>query len=99
MNIAANDRISEAPQFTYQFVPFSTNSGGEQPASRLSPDQLDAFLNAASENARSAHFFTAPPEPPAERSEEHTSELQSQSNIVCRFLLEKKNEFYDAMLI
>src|SRR2546430_8748106 len=27
----------------------------------------------------------------AERSEEHTSELQSQSNLVCRLLLEKKN--------
>src|SRR2546430_11001475 len=26
------------------------------------------------------------------RSEEHTSELQSQSNIVCRLLLEKKTE-------
>src|SRR2546427_3802582 len=25
------------------------------------------------------------------RSEEHTSELQSQSNVVCRLLLEKKN--------
>src|SRR3989475_8880386 len=28
----------------------------------------------------------------AERSEEHTSELQSQSNLVCRLLLEKKND-------
>src|SRR2546427_1876615 len=28
---------------------------------------------------------------PAFRSEEHTSELQSQSNLVCRLLLEKKN--------
>src|SRR2546430_13548175 len=27
------------------------------------------------------------------RSEEHTSELQSQSNIVCRLLLEKKKNF------
>src|SRR5438270_13311244 len=27
----------------------------------------------------------------ATRSEEHTSELQSQSNLVCRLLLEKKN--------
>src|SRR2546427_8092114 len=27
-----------------------------------------------------------------ERSEEHTSELQSQSNLVCRLLLEKKKE-------
>src|SRR2546427_7711660 len=28
------------------------------------------------------------------RSEEHTSELQSQSNIVCRLLLEKKKKIY-----
>src|SRR2546430_9782967 len=27
------------------------------------------------------------------RSEEHTSELQSQSNLVCRLLLEKKNNY------
>src|SRR2546427_9353578 len=27
---------------------------------------------------------------PSDRSEEHTSELQSQSNLVCRLLLEKK---------
>src|SRR2546430_3549959 len=27
---------------------------------------------------------------PSSRSEEHTSELQSQSNLVCRLLLEKK---------
>src|SRR6266853_3836819 len=36
---------------------------------------------------------------PRSRSEEHTSELQSQSNLVCRLLLEKKkktnlNNFY-----
>src|SRR2546430_12128906 len=30
------------------------------------------------------------PIPSAWRSEEHTSELQSQSNLVCRLLLEKK---------
>src|SRR3989475_885120 len=29
---------------------------------------------------------------PHPRSEEHTSELQSQSNLVCRLLLEKKNQ-------
>src|SRR5688572_31830632 len=29
---------------------------------------------------------------PCERSEEHTSELQSQSNLVCRLLLEKKKK-------
>src|SRR5688572_32233875 len=30
--------------------------------------------------------------PPTIRSEEHTSELQSQSNLVCRLLLEKKKK-------
>src|SRR2546427_8670016 len=30
--------------------------------------------------------------PGNERSEEHTSELQSQSNLVCRLLLEKKKQ-------
>src|SRR2546430_11515777 len=29
------------------------------------------------------------------RSEEHTSELQSQSNLVCRLLLEKKKDKYN----
>src|SRR5688572_31079335 len=29
---------------------------------------------------------------PPQRSEEHTSELQSQSNLVCRLLLEKKKK-------
>src|SRR2546427_8458424 len=34
------------------------------------------------------------------RSEEHTSELQSQSNLVCRLLLEKKkNEAHRAILL
>src|SRR5688572_31133346 len=31
-------------------------------------------------------------DPPRRRSEEHTSELQSQSNLVCRLLLEKKKK-------
>src|SRR5437016_8558704 len=33
-----------------------------------------------------------PPEPLQERSEEHTSELQSLTNLVCRLLLEKKKK-------
>src|SRR2546430_3150805 len=35
---------------------------------------------------------------PPPRSEEHTSELQSQSNLVCRLLLEKKNKEESARL-
>src|SRR2546430_11429087 len=33
------------------------------------------------------------------RSEEHTSELQSQSNLVCRLLLEKKKKIYKMYII
>src|SRR2546428_827178 len=34
-----------------------------------------------------------------ERSEEHTSELQSRSDLVCRLLLEKKNLLLPALLV
>src|SRR2546427_9200791 len=33
------------------------------------------------------------------RSEEHTSELQSQSNLVCRLLLEKKNNNFNQVKV
>src|SRR2546427_2182204 len=33
------------------------------------------------------------------RSEEHTSELQSQSNLVCRLLLEKKKKIVYALIV
>src|SRR2546427_8628525 len=46
--------------------------------------------------------LTRPWKPPAmrrfqRRSEEHTSELQSQSNLVCRLLLEKKKNLHSAL--
>ena len=69
MNILVDDRISETGDFTNQFVLFPACSErenqGEKPASRLSHDQLDAFLNAEYDNARSGHFFTPPAEPSA----------------------------------
>src|SRR2546430_3264150 len=48
---------------------------------------------------RRVHRRRQPDEPAAgalaeRRSEEHTSELQSQSNLVCRLLLEKKHKLY-----
>src|SRR2546430_12636030 len=43
--------------------------------------------SAAGIGQRTAHQFGIQP---IARSEEHTSELQSQSNLVCRLLLEKK---------
>src|SRR4051812_49665375 len=41
--------------------------------------------------ARLSRVTRQEPEPFALRSEEHTSELQSHVNLVCRLLLEKKN--------
>src|SRR5205085_10100900 len=41
---------------------------------------------------RAVRRLRAPLAPGAQRSEEHTSELQSQSNLVCRLLLEKKKK-------
>src|SRR2546427_1102879 len=66
-------------------------------ASRVtSPAVLNAGFNPASYsiNAREMPWRTAPacPLSPPPRSEEHTSELQSQSNLVCRLLLEKKKK-------
>src|SRR5688572_33255185 len=51
----------------------------------LDPGVLAISLQRISEESRSRCLALLPP-----RSEEHTSELQSQSNIVCRLLLEKK---------
>src|SRR2546427_6968715 len=45
----------------------------------------------AGRTRRSRAACPAPRGPPS-RSEEHTSELQSQSNLVCRLLLEKKKK-------
>jgi hypothetical protein len=38
---------------------------GERPTSRLSREQIDAFLSAEFDNARNAHFFVPPAESPA----------------------------------
>src|SRR5688572_17553051 len=42
--------------------------------------------------ARLGHHADHRADPDPGRSEEHTSELQSQSNLVCRLLLEKKKK-------
>src|SRR2546427_3986640 len=51
--------------------------------------QIDGFGHAQGDRART-HLSAVPSRPRGVRSEEHTSELQSQSNLVCRLLLEKK---------
>src|SRR6266478_7995665 len=55
----------------------------DRPGDALTLIAYGAMLRVAREAAEQLH---------AERSEEHTSELQSQSNLVCRLLLEKKKK-------
>jgi hypothetical protein len=67
MNVVVDNRITETPECTGQFVVFPNNFGienvAQKPLSRMSREQLAAFLNAKSSNAQSAHFVAAPAEP------------------------------------
>src|SRR2546427_7036918 len=51
--------------------------------------------HAGDRQARLARWHSGGARGRGPRSEEHTSELQSQSNLVCRLLLEKKNSIYN----
>ena len=67
MNMVVDNRITETPEFTGQFMVFPKSFGSEDAAqkslSRMSREQLAAFLSAESGNAGSAHFSAAPAEP------------------------------------
>src|SRR5690625_6812732 len=54
---------------------------------------VSAEKSAPPEDASTGGFMTAPPNQPepVPRSEEHTSELQSRGQLVCRLLLDNKN--------
>src|SRR5438270_10548065 len=61
--------------------------GGQGPAAALRHGgPVPKLLLLGADRASGGH----PAAGPWRRSEEHTSELQSQSNLVCRLLLEKK---------
>src|SRR5690606_39378896 len=66
---------------------------------KKNPEQKNQFSFGTSLSFAGMHFqgITENPNDPVyndqERSEEHTSELQSRENLVCRLLLEKKNYY------
>src|SRR2546430_10926316 len=70
--------------FPYTTLFRSADHRGQRAASRIDGRQRAGDLLPARHGRRS---------PGANRSEEHTSELQSQSNLVCRLLLEKKKTY------
>src|SRR5688572_31120042 len=70
----------------------SEDEGGPSIVASIPADSSRATISSASSRGRlssrtSAHVLVS-----VSRSEEHTSELQSQSNLVCRLLLEKKKK-------
>src|SRR5438270_8241195 len=63
----------------------------------VSPDKQKAYYSSVKEEGFGEKdnyivTFAEDVSSPLSRSEEHTSELQSQSNLVCRLLLEKKKK-------
>src|SRR2546430_9898874 len=75
--------IRRPPRST--LFPYTTLFRSPAPAAR------DHAEDRRQHRARGAHRCTRRVHGARDRSEEHTSELQSQSNLVCRLLLEKKN--------
>src|SRR2546430_8305514 len=71
--------------FPYTTLFRSVSASGEVTLSDFDPD------GEAKVAAAALYAVSSRPDAELLRSEEHTSELQSQSNLVCRLLLEKKN--------
>src|SRR2546430_11301803 len=68
---------------------FSTRAA--RAGARCGTARLRVFYGTGDEKLAPGSHPRHPGEPVASRSEEHTSELQSQPNLVCRLLLEKKH--------
>src|SRR2546430_4341010 len=71
----------------------------QQPIPSFFPEWLAAALGIAAaltllvgRGVTAVSFVSSPHEQGQRRSEEHTSELQSQSNLVCRLMLENKKD-------
>src|SRR2546430_6969027 len=84
-------RVVHKPKIRWQQLGLKDLS--EEPAS-VSMDEIRRQVVVASGRGlgHAVRSRAGEPSGPATRSEEHTSELQSQSNLVCRLLLEKKKQ-------
>src|SRR2546430_5289966 len=88
--------IRRPPRST--LFPYTTLFRSDRPARRVGRDRL-RVPDVRAARRRVAHVTdgavarqATQPLGTEHRSEEHTSELQSQSNLVCRLLLEKKKK-------
>src|SRR5688572_29033951 len=90
-----NGSFTQAPEYAglahmYEHMFFKANEHLPEPDQFIDrAAELGAVFNGRTDEERVAYYMTLPAD---SRSEEHTSELQSQSNLVCRLLLEKKKK-------
>src|SRR5436309_12190807 len=84
--------IPRPPRST--LFPYTTLFRSRHVGADAAADHLAGCLARAQEHAREvdADDLVPPGERHVDRSEEHTSELQSRENLVCRLLLEKKKK-------
>src|SRR5438067_4694426 len=81
--------IRRPPRSTlFPYTTLFRSADGRRTVARRSRDQTPWIGSAATARRRSR--------PRLERSEEHTSELQSRFDLVCRLLLEKKKKKKDS---
>src|SRR5439155_20262662 len=69
------------------------SAGVELPSEQAAPEALEGLLVLARDLEMNDSRLCGHDRPPAMRSEEHTSELQSRGHLVCRLLLEKKKSY------
>src|SRR2546430_11586569 len=84
--------IRRPPRSTlFPYTTLFRSSDNNRYRTSTTPDRVRAERRDHAERCRADRLRSA-----WSRSEEHTSELQSQSNLVCRLLLEKKKEHKNA---
>src|SRR5258706_11681090 len=76
--------------FRSLFTGLLADATGHMPETRQWVTHLQAGLRGLSATVNNVLQFHSEP---SARSEEHTSELQSLTNLVCRLLLEKKKQY------
>src|SRR3712207_7781243 len=95
--------IRRPPRST--LFPYTTLFRSARTTSRIASHENDAIFREANERIRETaaeHRITTPVPfvcECADRSEEHTSELQSRQYLVCRLLLEKKNQARESLIL
>src|SRR2546430_12831121 len=85
-------RSQNQRQAFLQIAPSRLRSPTSSERDRHHPRSLPPFFPGCSSRQGLSSVRCSRAAPGTERSEEHTSELQSQSNLVCRLLLEQKKK-------